>query len=61
LRQGRGAFGLRAFYFSRLHGAQRQKNPSWIAARMGYKAFPTGYDLTQNNLMIAAHRLEYLT
>jgi hypothetical protein len=38
-----------------------QKNPSWIAAGMGYKALPTGYDLTQNNPMIAAQRLEHLT
>jgi hypothetical protein len=61
LRQERGAFGLRAFCFSRLHGTQRQKNPSWIAAGMDYKALLTGYDLTQNNPMIAALRLEYLT
>jgi hypothetical protein len=44
-----------------LCGAQRQKNPSWIAAGMGYKALPTGYDLTQIHPMIAARRLEYLT
>jgi hypothetical protein len=44
-----------------LHGTQRQKNPSWIAAGMDYKALLTGYDLTQNNPMIAALRLEYLT
>jgi len=37
------------------------KNPPWIAAGMGYKALPTGYDLTQNDLKIAAQRLEHLT
>jgi hypothetical protein len=61
LRQGRGAFEFRAFCFSRLYGAQRQKNPPWIAAGMGYKALPTGYDLTQNDLKIAAQRLEHMT
>jgi hypothetical protein len=61
LRQGRGAFGLRAFCFSRLNGAQRKKNPPWITAGMGDKALPIGYDLTQNNPMIAAQRLEHLT
>jgi len=37
------------------------KKPSWIATGMGYKALPTGYDLTQNDLKIAAQRLEHLT
>jgi hypothetical protein len=38
-----------------------KKNPSWIVAGMGYKALPTGYDLTQNDPRIAAQRLEHLT